>query len=73
MVRGFQDGDPAQDKMVIVEAFDSQDHKSNYISAQSQPRKVSLPRQTLTKFFFHCAGLSIPIAMTIYPPFPASQ
>jgi len=43
--RGFQDGDPAQDKMVIVEAFDSQDHKIElYIG--SEPAAKSKPSQT---------------------------
>ncbi len=43
--RGFQEGDPVLDKMVIVEAFDSQDHKIElYIG--SEPAAKSKPSQT---------------------------
>jgi hypothetical protein len=43
--RGFQEGDPALDKMVVVEAFDSQDHEVElYIG--SGPAAESKPSQT---------------------------
>jgi len=44
-LRGFQEGDPALDNMVIVEAFDSQDHKIElYIGYE--PTAESKPSQT---------------------------
>jgi hypothetical protein len=43
--RGFQKGDPALDKMVIVEAFDSQDHKIELFIG-SEPAAESKLSQT---------------------------
>jgi len=54
-LRGFQQGNPVQDEVVIVEAYDSQDHVIKLFIASDPPASTKFRRPTSIKLSAPCA------------------
>ena len=60
-LRGFQEGAPEQDKMVIIEAFDAQDHKIElWIGSEQGAVKLSQSEVNRILYSLHPASSSRP-------------